>query len=51
MGCTINRDNIESEMLILQLQKMKIKDEREAMLKLYENITGKQCIRPKFLII
>ena len=47
MGCTINKENIESEMLILQLKKMKIKDEREAMLKLYENITGEKCIRPK----
>ena len=47
MGCTINRDNIESEMLILQLQKMKIKDEREAMIKLYEDITGEKYIRKK----
>ncbi len=47
MGCTINRENIESEMLILQLQKMKIKDEREAMIKLYEDITGEKYIRKK----
>jgi hypothetical protein len=47
MGCSVSRENIESEILILQLRKMKIKDEREAMIKLYEDITGEKYIRKK----
>ena len=42
MGCSVSRENIESEILILQLRKMKIKDEREAMLKLYKDVTGEK---------
>jgi hypothetical protein len=47
MGCSVSRENIESEILILQLRKMKIKDEREAMLKLYKDVTGEKLNRKK----
>ncbi len=29
MGCSINKENIESKILIVQLKKIKIKDERK----------------------
>lgn len=47
MGCSINKESIESEILILQLQKIKIKDERKKMLKKYKDLTGESLIRPK----
>jgi hypothetical protein len=47
MGCSIKKENIESEILILQLQKIKIKDERKKMLQKYKDLTGERLIRPK----
>jgi hypothetical protein len=47
MGCSINKENIESEILIVQLKKIKIKDERKKLLQKYKDLTGERLIRPK----
>lgn len=47
MGCSVNKEALESEILLLQLQKAKIKDERKKMLEKYKNLTGVNLKRPK----
>jgi len=47
MGCSVNKEALESEILLLQLQKAKIKDERKKMLEKYKNLTGENLKRPK----
>lgn len=47
MGCSANKESLESEILILQLQKVKIKDERKKMLERYKELTGERLKRPK----
>lgn len=47
MGCAQTRENIEAEMLLLQLMRTEIQDERKAILKQLEEISGKKVIRPK----
>ena len=47
MGCSVNKEALESEILLLQLQKGKIKDERKKMLEKYKNLTGVNLKRPK----
>ena len=47
MGCSINKENIESEMLILQLKKAKIQEERKKMLQMYKDLTGEKLYRKK----
>ena len=47
MGCGQTKENIEAEMLLLQLMRTEIQDERKAILKQLEEINGKKVIRPK----
>ena len=47
MSCSVNKEALESEILLLQLQKAKIKDERKKMLEKYKNLTGENLKRPK----
>ena len=47
MGCGHTKENIEAEMLLLQLMRTEIQDERKAILKQLKEINGKKVIRPK----
>ena len=47
MGCGQTKENIEAEMLLLQLIRTEIQDERKAILKQLKEINGKKVIRPK----
>lgn len=47
MGCTQMKDDIEAEMLLLQLTRTGIQDERKEILKRLEDLSGKRVIRPK----
>lgn len=49
MGCGHTKENIEAEMLLLQLMRTEIQDERKAILKQLKEINGKKVIRPKIL--
>lgn len=47
MGCGITKEKIESEILILQLTRSEIKQERLEIIEKYKEITGKKLLRPK----
>ena len=47
MGCGHTKEDIEAEMLLLQLMRTEIQDERKAILKQLKEINGKKVIRPK----
>lgn len=47
MGCRITKEKIESEILILQLTRSEIKQERSEIIEKYKEITGKKLLRPK----
>ena len=47
MGCGPQREQIESEMLLLRLTRTQIQEERAAILKELERITGQKVIRAK----
>ena len=47
MGCGITKEKIESEILILQLTRSEIKQERSEIIEKYQEITGKKLRRPK----
>ena len=47
MGCGITKEKIESEILILQLTRSEIKQERSEIIEKYKEITGKKLLRPK----
>lgn len=47
MGCSITKEKLESEILILQLTRSEIKQERNEILEKYKEVTGKELIRPK----
>jgi len=47
MGCEETRESIESDMLLIKLQKIKLKDEREAIIKEFEEKYGIKIKRKK----
>ena len=47
MGCGITKEKIESEILMLQLTRSEIKQERSEIIEKYQEITGKKLRRPK----
>ena len=47
MGCGQTKENLEAEMLLLQLMRTEIQDERKIILKKLEDLSGKKIIRPK----
>lgn len=47
MGCGNTRERIENKILILQLTRYEIQQERTEILKRYEEITGCKLVRPK----
>ena len=47
MGCGITKEKIESEILILQLTRSEIKQERSEIIEKYQEITRKKLRRPK----
>ncbi|MCQ2819526.1 MAG: hypothetical protein MJ252_19865 [archaeon] len=47
MGCSTSKESIETEMLILRLTRTQIQEEREAIIKQLEELSGKKVIRAK----
>ena len=47
MGCGVTREKIETEIIMLQLTREEIREEREAILQKLTEVTGKNILRPK----
>ena len=47
MGCGLTREKIETEIIMLQLTREEIREEREAILQKLTEVTGKNILRPK----
>ena len=47
MGCGVTREQIETEIIMLQLTREEIREEREAILQKLTEVTGKNILRPK----
>lgn len=47
MGCGVTKEKIELEIIMLQLTREEIRDEREAILTKLTEVTGKKILRPK----
>ena len=51
MGCEETRESIELDMLIIKLQKIKLNDEREAIIKEFEEKYGIKIKRKKIQLL
>ena len=47
MGCAMTKEKIESEMLLIQLERIKIRDERNLIISQLQNVTGEKYKRKK----
>jgi len=47
MGCAITKEKLESEMLLIQLERIKIRDERNLIINQLQNVTGEKFKRKK----
>lgn len=47
MGCAMTKEKIESEMLLIQLERIKIRDERNLIINQLQNVTGEKYKRKK----
>jgi hypothetical protein len=47
MGCALTKEKLESEMLLIQLERIKIRDERNLIINQLQNVTGEKYKRKK----
>ena len=54
MGCANTKEKLQSQMMILKIQRAEISKEREEKLKIYEEMTGERLYRkpiPEYYIV